>query len=374
VPRGRSSARAATRVRAMEHMHSQRLLQTAERVLRRREVGPLLGLGVLILIFGTMSSNLFTRQQVGGITSLTASIGTVAIGVTFLMIAGEFDLSVGAVFALSGVLFGKFLSDYGIDPWLGLILALAVAACIGLANGVVTTWFGIPSFITTLAALLVVQGVDVVITGGNTILFFGNSKVLSTLGGTIPGSTVQYRVLWFVGLTALLWFVLERTKYGNWTAAVGGRAGVARAMGVPTRRVKTLNFVVCSALAGFAGIMQFAAYGAVSAQDGTDYNLLAIVAAVIGGTSLFGVTGTVLGAFVGAFILGLLQAGLILIGVGGSWYTPLIGVILVVAVIVNVRLSNLNLQGALARFMLRPSHLGEDPATPAITAGRSRGD
>src|ERR687887_284789 len=102
-------------------MNSQGLLQTAERLLRRREVGPLLGLGILVLIFGTMSSNLFTRQQVGGITALTTFIGA-----------------------------------YGIDHWLGLVLALAVAAFIGLANGVVTTWFGIPSFITTLAAFLVV--------------------------------------------------------------------------------------------------------------------------------------------------------------------------------------------------------------------------
>ena len=206
-------------------MQIQRILNAAEQVLRRREVGPLLGLGILITIFGSMSENLFTRQQVAGITSLTASIGTVAIGVAFLMISGEFDLSVGAVFAICGVLFGKFLSDYGMAPWLALVLALLIAACIGLANGLVTTWFGIPSFITTLAALLVVQGVDLVISGGNTIVYFGGNKVISALGGTIPGTTIQYRVLWFVGLTMALWLVLERTAYGNWTAAVGGRGG-----------------------------------------------------------------------------------------------------------------------------------------------------
>src|SRR3954471_18429413 len=355
-------------------MQSQRILNAAEQVLRRREVGPLLGLGILITIFGTMSENLFTRQQVAGITSLTASIGTVAMGVTFLMISGEFDLSVGAVFAICGVVFGKFLSDYGMAPWLALILALLIAASIGLVNGVVTTWFGIPSFIATLAALLVVQGVDLVISGGNTIVYFGGSNVISALGGTIPGTTIQYRVLWFVGLTVALWFVLKRTAYGNWTAAVGGRGGVARAMGVPTRRVKTMNFVACSMLAGFAGIMQFAAYGAVSAQDGTDYNLLAIVAAVIGGTSLFGVTGTVIGAFVGALILGLLQAGLILVGVPGSWYTPLIGVILVLAVIVNVRLSNLNLQTVLNRFSLRSMRETAETAQRSLPLGRLDGD
>jgi ribose/xylose/arabinose/galactoside ABC-type transport system permease subunit len=104
--------------------------------------------------------------------------------------------------------------------------------------------------------------------------------------------------------------------------------------------------------------MQFASYGAASANDGQDYELFVIVAAVIGGTSLFGVTGTIIGTFIGAVILGLLQTGLILVGVSGSWYTPLIGVILVIAVIVNVRLANLSLRGAMARFALDRSEGG----------------
>ena len=310
-----------------------------------------------------MSSHLFSRQEVNGLTSLAASIGIVAIGVTFLMISGEFDLSVGAVFGLSAVVFGKLVADAGFDPWLALLAVVSLAGGIGCVNGLVTTRFGIPSFITTLAALLVVQGIDLVVSGDNTILFFGHSPVVSALGGTIPHTTVGNRVIWFVGLTAALWFVLERTPYGNWVAAAGGRAGVARAMGVPTKRVKLINFAVCSICAALAGVMQFASYGAASAQDGQDYELLAIVAAVIGGTSLFGVTGTIIGTFIGALILGLLQTGLILVGVPGSWYEPLIGAILVVAVIVNVRLSNVNLQAAFGRFSLRPEN-GLTPVPP----------
>jgi len=331
-------------------VQTQRIVLLAEGLLRRREFGPLVGFGVLVLVFGTMSDHLFSRQQVNGITSLSASIGIVAVGVTFLMISGEFDLSVGAVFAISAVVFGKLISDHGVSPWLAFPAVLALAAGVGLVNGVVTTQFGIPSFITTLAMLLVVQGVDLVISGGNTILYFGDSSFMHALGGTIPHTTLEYRVLWFVGLTIALWFLLERTAYGNWSSSSGGRAGVARAMGVRTRRVKMANFMLCSCCAALAGMLQFASYGAASAQDGNDYELLAIVAAVIGGTSLFGVTGTIIGTFIGALILGMLQAGLILIGVPGSWYEPLIGVILVVAVIVNVRLSKLDLRTAFARF------------------------
>jgi simple sugar transport system permease protein len=331
-------------------MTSHRVISFIEDLLRRREFGPLVGLAALIVIFGSMSNHLFSRQQLNGITSLSASIGIVAVGVTFLMISGEFDLSVGAVFGLSAVVFGKLIGDYGLNPWLAFPAMLGIAACIGLVNGLVTTRFGIPSFITTLATLLVVQGVDLVISGGNTILYFGHSSLMTLLGGSIPHTTLDNRVVWFVGLTIALWYLLERTPYGNRSSASGGRAGVARAMGVRTRNVKTINFMICSACAALSGILQFSSYGAASAQDGQDYELLAIVAAVIGGTSLFGVTGTIIGTFIGAIILGMLQAGLILIGVPGSWYEPLIGVILVVAVIVNVRLSNLNLSAAFARF------------------------
>jgi simple sugar transport system permease protein len=349
----------------MEHQQPNRFLLLAEGVLRRREFGPLVGFLVLILVFGTMSDHLFSRQQVNGITSLSASIGIVAVGVTFLMISGEFDLSVGAVFAISAVMFGKFIDSYGLDPWLAFASVIGIAACIGLVNGLVTTRFGIPSFITTLATLLVVGGIDLVISGGNTILYFGHNPLMNALGGEIPHTTVEYRVLWFIGLTAVLWFVLERTAYGNWSSSSGGRAGVARAMGVRTRRVKTTNFVICSCCAALSGMLQFASYGAASAQDGQDYELLAIVAAVIGGTSLFGVTGTIIGTFIGALILGMLQAGLILIGVPGDWYEPLIGVILVVAVIVNVRLSKLELSSAFARFAFARD---DEPAGPVARA------
>ena len=346
----------------MERVQTHRVIALVEGLLRRREFGPLVGLVVLILVFGNMSSHLWSRQQLNGITSLSASIGIVAVGVTFLMISGEFDLSVGAVFAISAVLFGKFIDNYGMSPWLAFPAMLALAACIGLVNGLVTTRFGIPSFITTLATLLVVQGVDLVISGGNTILYFGHNPLMNALGGTIPHTTLEYRVLWFIGLTAVLWFVLERTAYGNWSSSSGGRAGVARAMGVRTRRVKTTNFVICSCCAALSGMLQFASYGAASAQDGQDYELLAIVAAVIGGTSLFGVTGTVIGTFIGALILGMLQAGLILVGVPGDWYEPLIGVILVVAVIVNVRLSKLELSTAFTRFAF--AHREDEPVAP----------
>jgi simple sugar transport system permease protein len=343
----------------------------AEGLLRRRESGPLLAAVVLVIIFSSTSSKFFSASEISGLTSLASAVGIVALGVCFLMISGEFDLSVGAVFALSAVLFGKLLSDAHFVDIVALLAVVAIAGGIGLVNGLITTVFGIPSFITTLAMLLVVQGVDLVITQGNTILYFGHSNVISVLGNQL-NNAVAAPLIWFVVITLLLWFVLEHTSYGNWTRAAGGRAGVARAMGVPANRVKIINFVTCSILAAWAGCTQFASYGAASAADGQNYELLAIVATVIGGTSLFGVTGTILGTFIGALILGLLQTGLILIGVSGSWYSPAIGVILVLAVIVNVRLSRLTFGGLRARFSLR-SVLEPIEEVPIVRPGSTEG-
>jgi simple sugar transport system permease protein len=331
-----------------------RVVRRSEDLVRRRELGPIVGLLAIVIIFSSLSGRVFETQQISAVTSLSSAIGIVALGVTFLMISGEFDLSVGAMYGLAAVVFGKLVGQQHLDPLLALAIVLGIAACVGAINGIVTTLFGIPSFIATLAALLILQGVNIVISGGDTVLYFGDSSVVQILGGSVIGDAIAAPMVWFAGLTLALWLLMEWTIYGNWSIAAGGRAGVARAMGVPARRVKLLNFMISSTFAAFAGIAHFASYGSASATDGQQYELYAIVAAVIGGTSLFGVTGTMVGTFIGALILGMLQTGLVLVGVSASWYTPLIGVILVVAVIVNVRLANFNVGALLRRMSIDP--------------------
>lgn len=137
------------------------------------------------------------------------------------------------------------------------------------------------------------------------------------------------------------WFVLTRTRFGNWTFAAGGGVGQARAMGVPVNRVKRTNFIVCSLLAGIAGCMQFAFLRGVTQSQGSQYELFAITAAVVGGTSLFGGSGSILGSIIGAFVLASLSVGLVLMGAPGSFYVTFIGLVLVAVVIVNVRLRRL---------------------------------
>jgi simple sugar transport system permease protein len=303
-----------------------------------RELGPLVGLAVLALIFQIFSRGLFFSPDViSASTSLAASVGTIGVGVTLLMISGEFDLSVSAVYAFTPIMAAQLMVG-GVNEVVAFGAAIGMTAAIGLVNGLVTTRLHVPSFITTLGSLLALTGINFVWTGGAPIPLNDKGVLFSLLGDPIARSLIFFPVAWMLVLGGLIWFVLERTRYGNWTFAAGGRAGVARSMGVPDWQVKTTNFVLCSVIAGFAGCTQFAQLSEVSAGFGENFNLLAIVAAVIGGASLFGVIGSVPGTIVGALILGSLQTGLVLVGAPSSYYTAFIGLILILVVVANIQL------------------------------------
>jgi simple sugar transport system permease protein len=255
-----------------------------------------------------------------------------------LMISGEFDLSVGQNFAFTPIIWAILFVTFGWNEWLALVIALACAVTVGLVNGYVTTLFGIPSFITTLGMFFVLQGLNNLLISGHQLIMFDPSLSMTLLGAEIGKTPFYMPLVWMFVIALAFWFVLSRLRYGNWTFATGGKVGPAKAMGVPTARVKRINFVVSSVLAGLAGCMQFAYLRGVTQAQGQNYELLAITAAVLGGTSLFGGSGTIWGSIIGAFLLSSIQIGLVLIGVPGSFYVTFIGVMLVIVVIANVRL------------------------------------
>ena len=307
-------------------------------IARRREAGPLIVLLALVTYFQIDSGKFFTANQLEGMATIAASIAIISAGVTLLMISGEFDLSVAANYGLAPILFVILLNDWDLPVWLALPAAMAIVAGIGALNGLITTRFGIPSLITTLGAAFAITGVKNFITGGDSLLYFDDSTILSVLGAKIGDSAIIAPFLWAVGIVVLLSYVTESTRYGNWSRAAGGSGDVAREMGVPVNRVKTFNFVMSASFAGFAGITTFANFRTVSSGYGSDYELLAIVATVVGGTSIFGVTGSIAGAFIGTLIISSLRTGLILVGAPGSWYTSIIGLVLIGAVIANIRI------------------------------------
>ena len=309
-----------------------------EALLKVRELAPVLGLLGVVLFFTLQTPNFWSPQTMTAITTVASTIGIVAIGVTMLMICGEFDLSVGQNFAFTPIIWAILFVTNDMNEWLALAIALGCAAAVGITNGFVTTVFGIPSFITTLGMFFVLQGLNNLLISGHQLIMFEPSMAMSLLGARIGSTPFYMPLVWMFVIAVAFWFVLTRLRYGNWTFATGGKVGPARAMGVPTARVKRINFVLSSVFAGLAGCMQFAYLRGVTQAQGQNYELLAITAAVLGGTSLFGGTGTIWGSIIGAFLLSTIQIGLVLIGVPGSFYVTFIGVMLVIVVIANIRL------------------------------------
>ena len=315
-----------------------RHLSPAQVLAKIPELAPGLGLFGVALFFTLETSNFWSPQTMTAISTVASTIGIVAVGVTMLMICGEFDLSVGQNFAFAPIIWAILFVTHGMNEWLALAIALGFAASVGLVNGYVTTVFGIPSFITTLGMFFVLQGMNNLLISGHQLIMFDPSAAMSLLGARIATTPFYMPLVWMFLIAIVFWFVLTRLQYGNWTFATGGKVGPAKAMGVPTKKVKRINFVMSALFAGLAGCMQFAYLRGVTQAQGQNYELLAITAAVLGGTSLFGGTGTIWGSIIGAFLLESIQIGLVLIGVPGSFYVTFIGVMLVVVVIANVRL------------------------------------
>jgi simple sugar transport system permease protein len=302
------------------------------------ELPPGLGLVGVVLFFTVQTSHFWSPQTMTAISTIASTIAIVSVGVTMLMISGEFDLSVGQNFAFTPIVWAILFVSNGFNEWLSLAVALLCAMTVGFVNGMVTTAFGIPSFITTLGMFFVLEGLNNLLISGHQLIMFDPSAAMAMLGARIGHTPFYTPLVWMMIIAAGFWFVLSRLRYGNWTFATGGRRGPAKAMGVPTGMVKRINFVLSALFAGLAGCMQFAYIKGVTQGQGQNYELLAITAAVLGGTSLFGGAGTIWGSVIGAFLLATIQIGLVLIGVPGSFYVTFIGVMLVIVVIANVRL------------------------------------
>lgn len=306
-----------------------------------RELGVLVALLALVAVFSLLQPAFLTLDTFGDILTQAAELGVAAVGVTFLMIAGEFDLSVGSNFAFTGVVLALLVTRAALPAALAVLLALLVAAAIGLLNGVVTLATRIPSFITTLGTMMLWRGLALAITGGWPISILTASTLLEVLGGKVIWSTLRISAVWLLVVTVAFWFLLGKTRYGNWVFATGGKREAARALGVPVRRVQLVNFTLAGVLAGAAGFLQFGRMRSMSPVWGDALALEAIAAAVIGGTSLMGGSGTILGTVLGAVTMAAIRVGLVMVGAPSYWYTAFLGVVVVLAVILNVTFEEL---------------------------------
>jgi len=291
---------------------------------------------LLIIVFQVRSNAIFlSYDNLRGILGFLPEMGLVAIGVTLLMIAGEFDLSVGSVFALSPMTMAVLMT-MGWGFWPALLVGLLFAAAVGLFNGWVTIQFDIPSFITTLGMMFMARSMTVVVSGGfpprPDFKLIPTDLFIAYVG---PGQMFRASFIWFVGIAILIHVLLSRTNFGNWVRATGGFLPAARGMGIPTARVKIVCFIICSVLAGFAGVIQVLRLGSPLPSLGQGYELQAVAAAVIGGTSLAGGIGSVIGGIIGAALIRVIDNGMVMSQINGNWFQFAIGALTIFAVVGN---------------------------------------
>ena len=300
-------------------------------LLSRPEVSALAMLIVMTAIFAIVSDRFLTLNNIMVVLQPMPEIALLAIGVTVLMIAGEFDLSVGSVFALSPMVMVMLLAG-GVPVVLAIAAGLIAAILVGLFNATITLKIGLPSFIATLGALFMVRSLAIVISGGFPPPFPRDMDT-SWLVGRID--LLRASIFYLLGIAAIIGIWLRRTDFGSWIYATGGDAQAARDMGINVNLVKTVCFCLCSLLAGFAGIILAFRIKAIVPSMGTGFELQAIAAAVIGGAALTGGIGSVVGAIIGALLIAFIENIIILARIDANWFKFAVGAMIVIAVALN---------------------------------------
>jgi simple sugar transport system permease protein len=303
-----------------------------QRFVAMPEFGPLVLLLLELVVFTAINPAFLSPLNVSNTLTFTVELGLIALAMTLLMTAGEFDLSVGSVFGFAPVLMWALFNG-GVAPLeVSFLIGMLAAVGIGLFSGFFVTRLKIPSFLVTLGMLLVVRGTALYITDGfpqRTWNAEGHWLATALVGDFYVGPFRIYASLfWFVAAAVVLGYVLTRTKAGNWIQASGGNAQAARARGVKVERTKVALFVLTAVMAAFAGMISSIRTSAANPNSGTGYELEVIAMVVIGGTVLTGGRGTILGTVIGILILRVMRNGIVLIGVPGLAYNIFIGAII----------------------------------------------
>jgi len=313
------------------------------------EFGPLALLVLMLVVFTAINPAFMSLTNVSNALTFTVELGLMALAMTLLMTAGEFDLSVGSVFGFAPVVMWALFNAGTMSLFPAFLIAISVALCIGFVNGVFVTRLGIPSFLVTLGMLLVVRGSALWLTSGfpQRTWDAGEEWLSVLLVGDfyIGGLRIYMSLIWFILIAIACHLVLTRTRFGNWVQATGGNANAARNRGVPTRRVKHILFMLSSAMAATAGIISSIRVSAANPNSGMGYELEVIAMVVIGGTVLTGGRGTIIGTVLGVLILRLMRNGIVLIGVPGLAYNIFVGAIILAMMALHAGLERRHNEG-----------------------------
>ncbi|MCE1252015.1 MAG: ABC transporter permease [Anaerolineae bacterium] len=304
----------------------------------------LLAFGALIVLFigfSIASPNFFKFENVVGILIATSVNGILALGVTFVIITSGIDLSIGTVMTLSAVMSGVFITFWQLPVPLGILAGLITGAMAGLVNGVLIAKLKIPPFIATLGMLNISKGLSLVISGLKPIYFsdtpvFNQIAMGSVLGAIIPGFDIPNGVLIMFAAAIVASLVLSKTILGRYNFALGSNEEATRLSGVNVDVWKIAIYGLCGLYCGLAGVIMASRLNSAQPALGQGYELDAIAAAVIGGTSLSGGEGTMLGTIIGAFIISTLNNGLRIMSVPQEWQTVVTGAIVILAVYLDI--------------------------------------
>jgi simple sugar transport system permease protein len=343
------------------------------RLLSRPESGAISGTVLVFALFAIAAggSGMFSAEGIVNWGTVAGYLGVIAVGAALLMVAGEFDLSIGSMIGFAGMLLAVPCLYWGWPVWLAVLFAFAVGCSLGAVNGWIVVRTGLPSFIVTLAFYFVLRGLSLalsVIMTGKTILSSNGPDVLSDLiaadpvvralfqghvltglfdalahagwiaardDGTALAIGIPKVIVWWLALTAAGAFVLARTRAGNWILAVGGDQNAAKNVGIPVGLVKIALFVLTAFCATLFAVLQVADAGSAAADRGLQKEFEAIIAAVIGGCLLTGGYGSIIGASLGALIFGVVQIGIGYTSIDNNWYRVFLGGMLLVAVLFN---------------------------------------
>jgi fructose transport system permease protein len=297
-------------------------------------MGPLVALVIASIFFATQSDRFLRGENFSLIIQQVMVVGTLAIGQTLVILTGGIDLSNGMIMALSSVLMAGLAVNAGLNPILALLLGFLVGVVFGLVNGGLVTLIGLPAFIVTLGTFNIAYAIVRIYTTStithlpDVLLFFGNTF-------DVGNTAVTFGSVLMVILYVLFWYVLRSTPWGRSVYAVGDNPEAARLAGINTRRVLTTVYVVAGITYAIAGLLLVSRTGVGDPQAGQTGNLDSITAVVLGGTSLLGGRGHIMGTLIGALIVGVFRNGLQLMGVESTYQVLVTGVLVIVAVSID---------------------------------------
>ncbi|TDW29419.1 ABC transporter permease [Cryobacterium psychrophilum] len=329
-------------------VQDERLARTGPIVLllRRPEIGALVAALGIFVFFSVFTNSFLSPAGVSTWLFSASLFGIMAVAVAMLMIGGEFDLSAGAMTGTTGLVVGAFTTQYGMNIWVAMLMALGVALSVGAFNGFVVMKTGLPSFIVTLGTFFILQGVNLagtkLITGQVAIQGMssvpGFDTVKSIFGSTVQifGLNLKISIFWWIAITAIATWILLRTKYGNWIFASGGQVQSARQTGVPVVKTKVGLFMTTAGAGWLVGMLSLFDVSTVQATTGIGQEFIYIICAVVGGCLLTGGFGSAIGAAIGALIYGMTLQGIVFAQWDNNWLKAFLGGMLLLAVLVNL--------------------------------------